>query len=103
MLSLTEKLTGRCNRLHIVGGGVKSPVLNQFAANATGRTVLAGPVEATACGNLLLQALALGHIASLEEARKIVRASCDIAVYEPQQSAEWNRAFDRFSELRLQR
>jgi rhamnulokinase len=102
MLGLIECLTGRSiTRLHIVGGGTKSPILNQFAASATERTVLAGPVEATACGNVLIQALALGHIGSVQELRRIVRESCDIVEYQPENSAEWSQAFGRFSNLRL--
>ena len=71
-----EKVTGRTiARLHIVGGGSQSALLNQFAANATGRPVLAGPIEATALGNVLIQAIALGHLASLGGLREVVRAS----------------------------
>ena len=66
-----EELTGRSiARLHIVGGGSQSALLNQFAANATGREVIAGPVEATAAGNVLIQAIALGQVESLEALRK---------------------------------
>lgn len=100
MLKQIEYLTGRTiTRLHIVGGGTKSPLLNQFAANGTERTVLTGPVEATACGNVLIQALALGHLASLDELRNVVRNSFKITEYQPQGSVEWNKAFARFSKL----
>ena len=100
MLGQIEQLTGRSlNRLHIVGGGSKSPLLNQYAANATGRTVFTGPVEATACGNLLIQALALGHLDSLDSVRKIVRESFEVTPYQPQESAQWSEAFARFSHL----
>ena len=70
-LEQLETLTGRTlKRLHIVGGGSHNALLNQFAANATGRTVLAGPAEATAIGNLLLQAVTLGHLDSLTDLRR---------------------------------
>ena len=100
MLTQIEQLTGQSiTRLHIVGGGSKSSLLNQYAANGTGRTVFAGPVEATACGNILVQALALGHIDSLETLRKIVLDSSQITPYQPTDSAQWDEAFARFSQL----
>ena len=82
-----------------VGGGSQSGLLNQFASSATGRTVFAGPVEATALGNVLLQAVTLGHLASLAALRETVRASFAIERYEPQDGAEWERAAARFAEL----
>jgi rhamnulokinase len=103
MLTELESLTGRTIRkLHIVGGGSKSALLNQFAANATDRTVLAGPVEATATGNILVQAIALGHVESLAAARDIVRASFPIQEFQPEQSAKWRREADRFAQITLQ-
>ena len=99
-LNELERVTGRAiARLHIVGGGSQSGLLNQFAANATGRLVLAGPVEATAVGNVLLQATALGHLASLAALRETVRASFTITPYHPVDLAPWDRAFDRFDRL----
>ncbi len=93
-------VTGRrIARLHIVGGGSQSALLNQFAANATGRTVLAGPVEATALGNLLIQAIALGHLGSLADLRQTVAASSVITEYLPQESGVWQEAFARFQRL----
>ncbi|MEI8234823.1 MAG: rhamnulokinase family protein [Verrucomicrobiota bacterium] len=101
-LEQIENLTGRkIAKLHIVGGGTKSALLNQYAANGTERTVLAGPVEATACGNVLLQALALGHLDSLAALRKTVAASFPVLEYQPQQSADWRRAYERFASLPL--
>ena len=95
-----EQVTGRTiSRLHIVGGGSQSALLNQFAASAAGRPVLAGPVEATALGNVLIQAIALGHLRSLGALREVVRASFDIEHYEPQDRAAWERAFARFAGL----
>ena len=99
-LSEIEELTGRTiRRLHIVGGGSQSSLLNHFAACATGREVLAGPVEATAIGNALIQAIALGHLASLGELRAVVRESFPLQSYDPQDSAHWQEAFQRFTQL----
>ncbi len=99
-LEKIESLTGeKIARLHVVGGGAKNRLLNQFSASATGRTVLAGPVEATALGNVLIQALALGHIGSLAELRKIVADSFSIEISEPQDDALWESAFQKFKDL----
>jgi rhamnulokinase len=86
--------------LHIVGGGSQNRLLNQFAANATGRTVLAGPVEATAIGNVLVQAIALGYLADLAEARALVRRSFSVEAYEPRDTAAWDEAYRRYAALR---
>jgi rhamnulokinase len=95
-----EHATGRgIARLHIVGGGSQSVLLNQFAASASGRPVLAGPVEATALGNVLLQAVTLGHLESLEALRAVVRDSFAIQRYEPRDGAAWEEAYARFSAL----
>ena len=84
MLGRLEKLTGdKIERLHIVGGGSRNELLNQLAADATGVAVIAGPVEATAIGNILIQALALGHIASPEQLRQIVAQSFPTKTYQP--------------------
>ncbi len=96
-LAEIESVTGRrITRLHIVGGGSQSALLNQCAANATGRTVMAGPVEATALGNVLIQAIALGQLASLAEVRATVARSFSIAEYPPQDGEQWQEAFARF-------
>jgi len=95
-----EAVTGRrIARLHIVGGGSQSALLNQFAASATGRAVLAGPVEATALGNVLVQAIALGQLDSLAELRDVVRASFPIAEYQPRDDEGWQEALARFRKL----
>jgi rhamnulokinase len=79
-----EALTGQKYRvLHIVGGGAKNELLNQLTANATGLTVVAGPVEGTAIGNILIQALALGHLKTLSELRSVVRQSFTTKIYQP--------------------
>jgi rhamnulokinase len=85
--------------LHVVGGGSRNRLLNQFTANATGRAVIAGPVEATATGNILGQALALGHIGSLAEGRTLVRRSFDVVTFEPEHPAAWDDAYARYLQL----
>jgi rhamnulokinase len=95
-----ERLTGKkIERLHIVGGGSKDNVLNQFAANAMKISVLAGPTECTALGNILIQAIALGHVASHAAAREIVRNSFELKTFTPQDSAQWDAAAARFEKL----
>lgn len=97
-LDLLERLTGRTLRvLHIVGGGSQNALLNQLTASASGRTVLAGPVEATALGNVLSQLLALGRLDSLAAAREVVRASSTPTRFEPQDGAAWQAARARFA------
>jgi rhamnulokinase len=97
-LDSIEKLTGRTiTKLHIVGGGSQSELLNQFAADATGRTVLAGPVEATAIGNVLIQAIGMGEIDSLNDLRQLVRASFEINSFQPTASPAIEQARARFS------
>jgi len=92
-----EQLTGRTiRRLHIVGGGSQSGLLNQFAASATGRQVVAGPAEATAIGNVLLQAVATGHLESLTILRQIVRDSFALQTIEPIAPESWGAAYQRF-------
>jgi rhamnulokinase len=87
----------RPQEIHLVGGGARSDLLSRWTAAATGLPVLAGPEEATVIGNLLVQAMALGEIASLREAREVVRASFAPATYEPQESADWQEARERFA------
>lgn len=86
--------------IHIVGGGSQNNLLNQFAADATGILVKAGPVEATALGNCLMQATSLGDIGSLNEAREIVRNSVQITEFTPSlEREEWDEAFNRYMNL----
>jgi len=85
--------------IHIVGGGTRNTLLNQFTADACRRTVITGPVEATGLGNVLLQARSAGEVASLSEMRDVVRAATDIRVFEPQDSSAWSAAIERFDAL----
>ncbi len=101
-LSEIEQITGRSiSRLHIVGGGSQSALLNQFAANAIQRQVIAGPVEATAAGNILIQAISLGQVESLAALRKIVRNSFPLQTFGPLDAESWQEAYDRFTQLNL--
>jgi rhamnulokinase len=88
-------------RLHIVGGGARNRLFCQLAADATGLPVLAGPVEATAIGNVLVQAMAEGAVASLPELRDIVRRSIEVQEYTPADTDAWAEAELAFERLRL--
>jgi rhamnulokinase len=100
VLEKFEHLRGKpVEVLHIVGGGVQNTLLCQFTANATGKPVIAGPVEATAIGNILVQALATGDISSIEEARELVRQSYGTVTYEPQETDRWEEVYQRFRNL----
>lgn len=99
LLDLEETLGRRMDVIHIVGGGSRNSVLNQFVADATGRTVVAGPAEATAIGNVLVQAMGSGLITSHAHAREVVRNSFEVKHFEPQNSAGWEQAYARFREL----
>jgi rhamnulokinase len=86
--------------IHIIGGGSRNVLLNQFAADATGKTVIAGPTEATAIGNLIVQAAATGQIASISEGRAIVRKSFNVGTYEPGNQPSWEDAYQRYLKLK---
>jgi rhamnulokinase len=99
VLNQLESITGRqIHTLHIVGGGSQNRLLNQIAADATGRRVLAGPVEATALGNVLLQARATGHLGTLADVRRFVRNSVRPEVYEPEaaETARFDAVYPAF-------
>ena len=95
-----ESVTGhRIDTLHIVGGGGRNLLLNQFTANSIGRPVVVGPIEAAAAGNILMQLLAMGEISSLSEGREVIRRSFDLAVFSPVDAQEWDTAYDRFRSI----
>jgi len=81
--------------LHIVGGGIQNELLCQFTANALNKKVITGPIEATASGNILMQAKATGQIQSLAQAREIVRNSFDLKEYQPQDAALWDEQYKK--------
>jgi rhamnulokinase len=101
---VAEQLDGllgrRMTTVQVVGGGSRNQLLNQFTADATGRTVVAGPVEATAIGSILVQAVALGYLSSLAEGRAVVKRSFEEKTFEPEESSPWEAAYDRYLRLR---
>lgn len=84
--------------IHMVGGGIQSKQLCQFTANASGRMVIAGPVEATVLGNVALQLIADGQIKNLQEARKIIGQSPNIIKYIPKDIKVWDEVYNRYKE-----
>ncbi len=81
--------------IHIVGGGTQNTLLNQFTADAAGRTVIAGPVEATLLGNAALQLIALGELANVNQARAMLAEMGQTQTYTPQDQPAWTAAFER--------
>jgi len=99
-LGWLERLIGSpLATIHVVGGGALNTQLCQATADACQRPVVAGPVEATATGNVLVQAIAAGEIGSIAEAREVVRRSFAVTTYEPQDAAAWDAAYERFLRL----
>ena len=90
----------KIEKLHIIGGGSKNHLLNQYTANAIGKRVIAGPSEATAIGNVMMQAVAAGVVGSLAEARKIIRDSIETDEFLPEDIEAWNDAYSKFKELK---
>ena len=90
VLDVLEDLTGNpIEVLHIVGGGTQNELLNQLAADAAGKRVLTGPVEATVLGNVLMQAKAAGQISSLDQGRKRIAQSFEMKEYLPKEPEKW--------------
>ncbi len=88
-----EDITGKnIDVLHIVGGGSKNKLLNQMTANAMGKRVIAGPVEATVCGNILTQLIAIGEITSIDNGREIIKNSFECECFLPENEDKWNTA-----------
>lgn len=98
---IDEMCGERIPSINIVGGGTKEEQLSQFTATACGRPVYAGPVEATAIGNIAAQAIALGEVKDLWQAREIIADSFEIKTYEPEmdKKAAWDEAYGRFLKL----
>jgi len=95
-----EKIEECCGRrvetVHIVGGGSQNRLLNQLAADAMKRPVVTGPVEATAAGNVLMQALCRGRVGSIDEVREVVRNSFTLETFEPAAGDRWDEVYDRY-------
>jgi rhamnulokinase len=85
--------------IHIVGGGSRNALLNQFVADCTGRRVIAGPSEATAIGNILAQAMGAGVLAGLDDLRAVVRHSFELTTVEPHPSEQWEKAYERYRSI----
>jgi rhamnulokinase len=97
VLGWLEQLNGRqIDTIHIVGGGTQNKLLSQMAADACNRRVVAGPVEATAIGNVMMQAVSAGAIGSIAEAREVIRRSFDVEEYLPKNTAAWDEAYERY-------
>jgi rhamnulokinase len=96
---LEQLVGGRIETIHIVGGGAQNRLLCQMTADACDRRVVAGPVEATAIGNLMMQAVAQGAIGSIAQSREIVRTSFAAQEFSPKQTQAWNDAYGRFERL----
>ena len=77
--------------LHIVGGGAQNKLLNQLTADATGKTVVAGPIEAATIGNIVMQAIGTGYLKSIAEAREMIRSSFEIETYYPKNEGDWTK------------
>lgn len=92
---LEEVIEKEIDVLHIVGGGSRNQLLNQFAADATGKIVITGPVEAAATGNILMQAIATGQIKNVSQGRRLVRKSFELKQYQPKDTAEWQRQYKK--------
>jgi rhamnulokinase len=100
VLEEIEEVTGTAiDTVHVIGGGANNELLCRLTANVTGRVVLAGPVEAAALGNLLVQLYAFGEVGSLAEMRELVRRSTDVRTYEPDGDERWTALYERFSRL----
>lgn len=97
VLDHLRKLTSRpLASLHVIGGGSRNDMLNQFTANSTGATVIAGPSEATAIGNVMMQAIATGAASNIAGMRRIISRSVSLTTFEPQDSDNWNNAYRQY-------
>lgn len=96
---LEELIDGRLDTIHIVGGGTQNRLLCQMAADACNRRVIAGPVEATAIGNVMLQVVTDGEVGSIAQAREVIRGSFKVEEYQPKMPWPWNDAYERFQRL----
>jgi rhamnulokinase len=101
-VEVLKRISGKkIDKIHIIGGGSQNELLCQFTANATGLPVIAGPVEGTALGNILVQAKAQGHVSSLGEIRSIIRNSFEFKEFIPQNSGAWDEAYKRFLSISI--
>ena len=100
VLELLIEVAGRdVDVLHIIGGGSQNALLNQMTANATGRPVIAGPAEATAAGNAIVQLIAIGELGGVADARAMLSGAGDLVRFEPQSTGAWDEHYGRFCAL----
>ena len=93
---LLEATGKKINKVHIIGGGGKNSVLNQYTANATGYPVISGVYEATAIGNLMMQAFGCGEVSDMREIREIIRNTHTLRQFDAQDTASWDKKYHRF-------
>ena len=99
-VDMIDELGGeRLPMINVVGGGTKEEPLMQFTANACGRPVAAGPIEATALGNIVAQAIAAGEIKDVKEGRQVISDSFDISYYSPKDVGAWDAAYETFRKV----
>ena len=96
---LEEMLGYELEVIHVIGGGSQNKLLCQLTADAAGKVVIAGPVESTAIGNALVQAISLGYVSSLVEGRKLVARSFPLQGYQPQPADGWDRNYEQLTAL----
>ena len=96
---LRELTDAPIQTIHIVGGGTQNKLLCQMAADACNCRVVAGPVEATAIGNVMMQAVSGGDVHSIAQAREVIRGSFEVDEYTPQNTKPWDDAYERFQRL----
>jgi rhamnulokinase len=95
-----ESITGKhYDVIHVIGGGSRNRMVNQLTADATGRTVIAGPVEATALGNAIMQFKGIGLLMDVWEARKVLDETLELDIYQPKSGVDWDTAYTRFTDL----
>ena len=100
VVEAVERLTNQTmDTVRIVGGGSQNELLNQFTADACGKRVVAGPVEATALGNLMMQAVATGHVENIKVGREAVARSVELKTFEPKFQGSWDETFEQFRKL----
>jgi sugar (pentulose or hexulose) kinase len=99
MDNLEDTVENRVETLHIVGGGSQNKILSQFTASSTRKSVIAGPVEATAAGNLLVQAMANKEISDISQLREVVRRSFPLLVYQPKDTSLWDENYEKYRKL----
>jgi rhamnulokinase len=97
--SIRSVISYPIEKVHIIGGGANNDLLCQYSANALDLPVVAGPTEATAIGNIMIQAKSMNAVSSLDEIRSMIGRSFDTKTFEPKDSMVWKTEFERFEKL----